>query len=138
MVRAPWPCVFVYRCVRLLCVCVRVCQPTMWFHFLTEQKGCVSFIICPLRAVSLSPFFAASYATLLLFHLFCPFLKSHLGRGAEKKWRQRESESSCRAGEIVLIKETAAPCERSLVGQRLNRLLQKGTCLWCCCNSRTQ
>lgn len=82
--------VFLCTGVCAFCVCVRL--PTMWFHFLTEQKGCVSFIICPLRVVSLSPFFAASYATLLLFHLFCPFLKSHLGRGAEKKWRQRERE----------------------------------------------
>lgn len=38
-------------------------------------------------------------------------------------------ERSCRAGEIVLIKETAAPCVRSLVGQRLNRLRQKGNAL---------
>lgn len=75
--------------------------------------------------------------SLSLSHLFCPFLKSHSGIGEEKEEEKeeeksrggKESESACRAGEIVLIKEASAPCEKSLVGQRLNRLLQKGTML---------
>lgn len=50
-------------------------------------------------------------------------------RGGERRRGGRESESACRAGEIVLIKEASAPYESSLVGHRLNRLLQKGTVL---------
>lgn len=77
-----------------------------------------------------SPFFTASNFTPSVFF----FLSlNRIAKGGEERTRGGgEKERSCRAGEIVLIKETAAPCERSLVGQRLNRLHQKGTYWWCC------
>lgn len=113
-----------------LCLCV--CLPTMWSCSLREQNGCVSFIICPLRAISLSLLHCLLFHSLSFSTSSIPFTEL-LGGGEERAGQKREEEErSCRTGEIVLIKETAAPCERSLVGQRLNRLRQRGTRSWCC------
>lgn len=61
-----------------------ICLPTMWFCILTEQNGCVSFIICPLGAISL--FSSLPLISCSLF--FYPFYK--VTRRAEKRGGQRE------------------------------------------------
>lgn len=97
----------------------------------SESRLSFSFLHCFLcHSHSLSLSLAHSLTLPPLLSLF----KESLRDGREGGRRRtggggRESESACRAGEIVLIKEASAPCERSLVGQRLNRLLQKGTVL---------
>lgn len=99
----------------------------------SESRLSFSFLHCFLcHSHSLSP--SRSLAASLSFPPLLSLFKESLRDGRDGGRRRRggggrECESACRAGEIVLIKEASAPCEGSLVGQRLNRLLQKGTML---------